>query len=62
MADEDNMVPQQQIDDFVTRLQQGAGANLQSVILYGSAATADAGLGSLDRFGVLQGCGATAFF
>ena len=41
MADEDNMVPQQQIDDFVTRLQQGAGANLQSVILYGSAATAE---------------------
>jgi hypothetical protein len=35
------MVPQQQIDDFVTRLQQAAGANLQSVILYGSAATAE---------------------
>jgi len=41
MADEDNMVPQQQIDDFVTRLQQAAGANLQSVILYGSAASAE---------------------
>jgi hypothetical protein len=35
------MVPQQQIDDFVARLQQAAGANLQSVILYGSAATAE---------------------
>ncbi len=35
------MVPQQQIDDFVTRLQQAAGANLQSVILYGSAASAE---------------------
>jgi hypothetical protein len=35
------MVPQQQINDFVTRLQQAAGANLQSVILYGSAATAE---------------------
>jgi len=41
MADEDNMVPQQQINDFVTRLQQAAGANLESVILYGSAATAE---------------------
>ena len=35
------MVPQQQINDFVTRLQQAAGANLHSVILYGSAATAE---------------------
>src|SRR5437899_3011133 len=41
MADEDNMVPQQQINDFVIRLQQAAGTNLQSVILYGSAATAE---------------------
>ena len=35
------MVPQQQINDFVIRLQQAAGANLESVILYGSAATAE---------------------
>src|SRR5947208_9245976 len=41
MTDEDNMVPQQQINDFVTRLQQAAGTNLESVILYGSAATAE---------------------
>jgi hypothetical protein len=40
-TNEDYMVPQQQINDFVTRLQQAAGTNLESVILYGSAATAE---------------------
>jgi hypothetical protein len=32
------MVPQHQLDEFVTRLKTAAGPNLQSVILYGSAA------------------------
>jgi|SRR5579863_90701 len=32
------MVPQHQLDEFVTRLKTAAGTNLQSVILYGSAA------------------------
>jgi hypothetical protein len=31
------MVPEKQINDFVQRLRQAAGANLESVILYGSA-------------------------
>ena len=32
------MVPEKQINEFVSRLRVAAGANLQSVILYGSAA------------------------
>jgi len=32
------MVPEKQINEFVSRLRQAAGENLQSVILYGSAA------------------------
>jgi hypothetical protein len=35
------MVPEKQINEFVTRMQQGAGDNLQSVILYGSAANGE---------------------
>jgi len=35
------MVPQQQLDEFVTRLKTAAGANLQSIILYGSAANGE---------------------
>jgi hypothetical protein len=33
----ENAIPEKQISEFVTRLQQAAGANLVSVILYGSA-------------------------
>ena len=35
------MVPQQQLDEFVTRLKTAAGGNLQSIILYGSAANGE---------------------
>lgn len=35
------MVPQQQIDEFIKRLREAAGENLQSVILYGSAASSE---------------------
>jgi len=35
------MVPKKQINDFVGRLQKAAGSNLESVILYGSAASGD---------------------
>ncbi|HEX8816000.1 MAG TPA: hypothetical protein VF753_10910 [Terriglobales bacterium] len=35
------MVPEKQIDDFVSRLKQAAGDNLQSVTLYGSAAAGE---------------------
>ena len=34
-------VPEKQISDFVTQLQQAAGANLEGVILYGSAASGE---------------------
>ncbi len=35
------MVPEKQIDEFVVRIRQAAGENLQSVILYGSAASGE---------------------
>ncbi len=35
------MVAQQQLDEFVSRIRQAAGENLQSVVLYGSAAAGE---------------------
>lgn len=35
------MVPEKQIDEFVARIHQAAGKNLQSVILFGSAVSGD---------------------
>lgn len=35
------MIPRQQLDEFVTRLKSAAGDNLQSIILYGSAANGE---------------------
>jgi hypothetical protein len=37
----ENVVPEKQIGEFVTRLQQAAGTNLESVILYGSAVSGE---------------------
>lgn len=37
----ENAVPEKQISDFVERLKQAAGANLESVVLYGSAVSGD---------------------
>jgi hypothetical protein len=37
----ESAVPEKQISDFVTQLQQAAGANLEGVILYGSAASGE---------------------
>jgi len=37
----ENAVPEVKINEFVTRLRKAAGANLESVILFGSAATED---------------------
>jgi len=37
----ENSFPNKKLDEFVTRLQQAAGENLQSVVLYGSAVTGD---------------------
>jgi len=36
-----NSIPQNKLDEFVTRINQAAGANLQSVILFGSAVAGD---------------------
>jgi hypothetical protein len=38
ISEKPSMVPEKQITEFVSRVQQAAGENLQSVILYGSAA------------------------
>ena len=35
------MVAEKQIDEFVSRMKQAAGSNLQSIVLYGSAATGE---------------------
>lgn len=35
------MVAEKQIDEFVSRMKQAAGQNLQSIVLYGSAATGE---------------------
>jgi len=40
MASE-SAVPEKQISEFVSRLQQAAGSNLESVVLYGSAVSGD---------------------
>ena len=37
----ETLVPEKQINDFVSRLQRAAGTNLESVILYGSAAAGE---------------------
>jgi hypothetical protein len=37
----ENVVPEKQIAEFVTRLQQAAGSNLESVVLYGSAVSGE---------------------
>jgi predicted nucleotidyltransferase len=35
------MIPEKQINEFVTRMRQAAGENLESIILYGSAASGE---------------------
>jgi len=50
------MVPQDKIDEFVKRVRDAAGANLESVILFGSAVSGDfhTGLSNLNLFCVLR--------
>ena len=50
------MVPEQKIQEFVTRVREGGGANVESVILYGSAASGefDAEYSNLNLFCVLR--------
>ena len=50
------MVPEEKINDFVKRVRDAAGSNLQSVILFGSAVSGDfhSGLSNLNLFCVLR--------
>lgn len=41
MVSEKHMIPEQKINDFVSRLRAAAGPNLESVILFGSAVAGD---------------------
>ena len=57
---EDAMVPgkneQEKIDEFVKRMREAAGPNLESIILFGSAVSGDfhPGLSNLNMFCVLR--------
>ena len=50
------MVPEEKINDFVKRVRDAAGSNLESVILFGSAVSGDfhSGLSNLNLFCVLR--------
>jgi hypothetical protein len=52
------MVPEDKINDFVKRIREAAGPNLESVILFGSAVSGDfhSGLSNLNLFCVLRDC------
>jgi hypothetical protein len=52
------MVPEDTIREFVTRIRGAAGANLESVILFGSAVSGDfhPGLSNLNLFCILRDC------
>jgi hypothetical protein len=50
------MVPEEKMNDFVKRVREAAGSNLESVILFGSAVSGDfhSGLSNLNLFCVLR--------
>src|ERR1035438_2700641 len=52
------MVPEDKIDDFVKRVREAAGSNLESVLLFGSAVSGDfhPGLSNLNLLCVLRDC------
>jgi hypothetical protein len=52
------MVPEDKIDEFVKRIREAAGSNLESVILFGSAVSGDfhPGMSDLNLFCVLRDC------
>lgn len=56
VGDSSEMIPQKNIDDFVYRLKAAAGANLESVILFGSSVAGDfhPEFSNLNLFGVLR--------
>ena len=56
------MVPNDKIDDFVNRIREAAGSNLESIILFGSAVSGDfrPGLSNINLLCVLRDCSFTA--
>ncbi len=52
------MVPNDKIDDFVKRIRETAGANLESIILFGSAVSGDfhPGLSNINLLCILHDC------
>ena len=56
------MVPEDKINEFVKRIREAAGANLESLILFGSAVSGDfhPGRSDLNLFCVLRDCSFTA--
>ncbi len=52
------MVPEEKIDEFVKRIREAGGPNLESVILFGSAVSGDfhPGMSDLNLFCVLRDC------
>jgi len=56
------MVPNDKIDDFVKRIREAAGSNLESIILFGSAVSGDfrPGLSNINLLCVLRDCSFTA--
>lgn len=52
------MVPEDKIDDFVKRVREAAGSNIESIILFGSAVSGDfhPGLSNLNLLCVLRDC------
>ena len=56
------MVPNDKIDDFVKRIREAAGSNLESIILFGSAVSGDfrPGLSNINLLCVLRHCSFTA--
>jgi hypothetical protein len=56
VAGEDNMIPEEKIQEFVRRVRESGGANVESIILYGSAASDDfhAEFSNLNLFCVLR--------
>jgi predicted nucleotidyltransferase len=52
------MIPQKLIDDFVNKMRTAGGPNVESIILFGAAASGEfhEGLSNLTMFCVLRDC------
>jgi len=62
MVPEKQVIPEKKLDDFISRLRAAAGANLESVILFGSAVAGDfhAEFSNVNLFCVLRDASFTA--